>query len=24
MLLPLALLISVFIFLRGHNLPGAG
>lgn len=24
MLLPLALLISVFIFLRGHNLPGGG
>jgi multicomponent K+:H+ antiporter subunit A len=24
LLLPLALLISVFIFLRGHNLPGGG
>ncbi|TBU95497.1 monovalent cation/H+ antiporter subunit A [Stutzerimonas kirkiae] len=24
MLLPLALMISVFIFLRGHNLPGGG
>ncbi len=23
-LLPLALLISVYIFLRGHNLPGGG
>ncbi|HEY6609918.1 MAG TPA: MnhB domain-containing protein, partial [Pseudomonas sp.] len=23
-LLPLALLVSVFIFLRGHNLPGGG
>jgi multicomponent K+:H+ antiporter subunit A len=24
LLLPLALLVSVFIFLRGHNLPGGG
>ncbi len=24
MLLPLALLVSAFIFVRGHNLPGGG
>src|SRR5690606_39998830 len=24
LLLPLALLVSIFIFLRGHNLPGGG